>query len=71
MAVGLGDFDASLAVNASDAEGQKPIPIKVVVVTMFEIGEDTGDRPGEFETLVEQLRLPETIPFPHGQRDLR
>jgi purine nucleoside permease len=48
-----------------------PIPIKVVVVTMFEIGEDTGDRPGEFQTWVEQLPLPQKIPFPQGSRDLR
>jgi len=32
------------------AQEQNPIPIKVVVVTMFEIGEDTGDRPREFQT---------------------
>jgi purine nucleoside permease len=50
---------------------QKPIPIKVVVVTMFEIGEDTGDRPGEFQAWVEQLPLPEKISFPRGFRDLR
>jgi purine nucleoside permease len=53
------------------AAGQGPIPIKVVVVTMFEVGEDTGDRPGEFQTWVEQLPLPEKIPFPQGSRDLR
>jgi purine nucleoside permease len=45
--------------------------IKVVIVTMFEVGEDTGDRPGEFQTWVEQLPLPEKIPFPQGYRDLR
>jgi purine nucleoside permease len=53
------------------AARKRPIPIKVVVVTMFEIGEDTGDRPGEFQTWVEQLPLPEKIPFPQGSRDLR
>jgi purine nucleoside permease len=53
------------------AARQRPIPIKVVVVTMFEIGEDTGDRPGEFQTWVEQLPLPDKIPFPQGSRDLR
>jgi purine nucleoside permease len=30
-----------------------PLPIKVVVVTMF--GQDTGGRPGEFDTWIEQL----------------
>jgi purine nucleoside permease len=57
--------------NLSILKNQKPIPIKVVVVTMFEIGEDTGDRPGEFQTWVEQLPLPEKLPFPQGYRDLR
>jgi purine nucleoside permease len=54
-----------------DMTEQKPIPIKFVVVTLFEVGEDTGDRPGEFQTWVEQLPLPERIPFPQGYRDLR
>jgi purine nucleoside permease len=52
-------------------EAQKAIPIKVVVISMFEIGEDTGDRPGEFQYWVERLPLNETIPFPQGYKDLR
>jgi purine nucleoside permease len=48
-----------------------PIPIKVVLVTMFEIGEDTGDRSGEFQTWVERLPLPERVAFAQGHRDLR
>jgi purine nucleoside permease len=56
----------ALAASPIAAQQQTPIPIKVVVVTMFEIGEDTGDRPGEFQTWVEQLPLPEKIPFPPG-----
>ncbi|WP_020601123.1 purine nucleoside permease [Spirosoma panaciterrae] len=47
------------------------IPVRVVVVTMFEIGADTGDRPGEFQYWVERLPLSQTIPFPQGYRDLR
>ena len=41
-----------------------PIPIKVVVVTMFEIGADLGDGPGEFQLWVEreQFRLRTTLP---------
>jgi purine nucleoside permease len=53
------------------SQAARPIPIRVVVVTMFEIGEDTGDRPGEFRTWVERLPLPLKIPFPQGYRDLR
>ena len=49
----------------------EPIPIKVVVVTMFEKGEDVADRPGEFQNWVEKLPLPLSIPFPQGHRDLR
>ncbi|GAB3018851.1 purine nucleoside permease [Spirosoma pulveris] len=48
-----------------------PLPVKVVIVTMFEIGADTGDRPGEFQYWVERLPLPQTIPFPQGYRNLR
>jgi len=33
---------------------QAKIPIKVVVVSMFEIGEDTGDVPGEFQFWIER-----------------
>jgi len=47
------------------------IPIKVVVVTMFEAGEDTGDRPGEFQYWVERLPLDESIAFPQAWHDLR
>jgi hypothetical protein len=31
---------------------QAPIPIRVVVVTTFENGQDTGDAPGEFQNWV-------------------
>ena len=56
---------------AGTASAAEPIPIKVVVVTMFEIGEDTGDTPGEFQNWVEKFPLPETLPFPQGYRHLR
>lgn len=47
------------------------IPVRVVVVAMFEPGEDEGDRPGEFQYWVERLPLAERLPFPQGYRDLR
>jgi purine nucleoside permease len=65
MVVGYGG--PALGQNAEAA----PLPIKVVIVTMFELGEDQGDRPGEFQTWVERLPLPERLPFPQGYRDLR
>ena len=33
------------------------IPVKVAVVTMFELGNDTGDRPGELQYWVERKKL--------------
>jgi purine nucleoside permease len=48
-----------------------PIPIRVVVVTTFERGADTGDAPGEFQYWVQRLPLPATIAFPTGYRHLR
>src|SRR3989442_9653682 len=42
----------------------QPIPIKVVVVTMFERGEDTGDTPGEFQLWVEREHLDQVVPLP-------
>src|SRR5580698_4763956 len=47
------------------------IPIKVVVVTTFEIGDDTGDTAGEFQNWVEKLPLPIVLPFPQGYHHLR
>jgi purine nucleoside permease len=49
----------------------QPIPIKVVVVTMFERGEDTGDEPGEFQLWVEREHLDQVIPLPAGYHHVR
>lgn len=46
-------------------------PIKVVVVTMFERGADTGDEPGEFQFWVEREKLTKVYPAQAGFRDLR
>lgn len=53
---------------------QAPAPkkkVKAVVVTMFEIGADTGDKPAEFQNWVERYPLDSKIDFPQGYRDLR
>jgi len=47
-----------------------PLQIRVVVVTTFEVGDDTGDMPGEFQNWVERYPLPEVLPFPQGFRSL-
>src|ERR1700686_1242282 len=61
-----------VAVAAGEAAAQqRPIPVKVVVVAMFERGADTGDEPGEFQYWVERNHLDRVIPFPQGNHDLR
>ncbi|WP_446744091.1 purine nucleoside permease [Silvibacterium acidisoli] len=53
------------------AAGPAPIPIKVVVVAMFEPGEDSGDVPGEFQYWVEREHLNRVMPLPAGYHPLR
>jgi purine nucleoside permease len=56
---------------AMAAAAERPIPVKVVVVTMFERGADTGDEPGEFQFWVERNHLDRIVSFPQGYHDLR
>jgi purine nucleoside permease len=58
-----------IAVPAFPAE--LPIPVKVVVITMFEWGADTGDQPGELQYWVERNHLDRVLPFPQGFHNLR
>ena len=51
--------------GATAALAAPPIEVKVVVVTMFEIGEDTGDTAGEFQLWHERQKLNERLPFAH------
>ena len=63
---------ACLLAGAGRAQSAaSPIPVKVVIVTTFENGADTGDKPGEFQYWVEREHLDRTLPFPGGMRDLR
>lgn len=48
-----------------------PIPIKVVIVAMYESGEDTGDTPGEYQFWVERAHLDRILPFDAGFHHLR
>ena len=41
----------------------EPVQVKVVVVTMFEIGADEGDRAGEFQLWKERRQLSRSIRF--------
>jgi purine nucleoside permease len=57
----------SFAASAAAA----PIPVKVVVISLFEPGADTGDAPGEYQDWVERQHLDTVYPFPQGFHDLR
>ena len=50
---------------------QAAIPIKIVVVTMFERGADTGDTPGEFQLWVEREHLDRVLPLDAGYHHVR
>ncbi len=69
IAIGLALVVAVVPVVSAAAA--TPIPIRVVVVTTFELGEDSGDFPGEFQDWVERLPLAQTLPFPQGYHHLR
>ena len=60
----------ALFVPSAFAADNEPLPIKVVIVTMFEVGETTGDAPGELQLWVERLNLNTVLPLPLGERDL-
>ena len=64
-------FAAAIVMFGSVAGAQAPVEVKVVVVTMFERGADTGDQPGEFQYWVERDGLDRIYPFTQGWRDLR
>jgi purine nucleoside permease len=57
--------------QAQDAPVARPLRIKVVVVTMFERGEDTGDIPGEYQLWVEREKLDTVIEASTGYHHVR
>lgn len=48
-----------------------PIPVKVVVVAMFEVGADTGDQPGELQYWVERDHLDRIYELPAAYHAVR
>jgi purine nucleoside permease len=61
-----------LAIFAGAAAAKpQAIPVKVVVVTMFEAGEDTGDKPGELQYWVERDHLDRVFPLADGYHPVR
>lgn len=53
------------------AAAARPIQVKAVVVAMFEVGEDTGDVPGEYQLWVEREHLDQIFPLPAGYHHVR
>ena len=69
---------AAAALTASGCSQESPprevetkIPVKVVVVAMFETGSITGDEPGEMQLWVEREKLDKVFEFPLGEYELR
>lgn len=61
-------FAAALLAGATAAQA-KPIEIRAVVVTAFEVGKETGDTPGELQNWAETI--PRALPFVGGDWPLR
>ena len=60
---------AGLSFASMAAQVPARIPVKVVVLTMFEIGNDTGDMPGEFQHWVEGEHLSRRFAMPAAYHD--
>ena len=59
------------AACAQEQKQNAPSQVKVVVVAMFERGEDTGDVPGEYQYWVEREHLDTILPMPAGYHHVR
>ena len=60
----------ALTLTLSAAHAAEPIPVKVVIVTMFETGADSGDDAGEFQRWNERQKLDTVFPAPHMHHDI-
>jgi purine nucleoside permease len=69
MLAATGACAASLLAQAPPPAS--PIQVKVVVLAMFERGEDTGDAPGEYQLWVEREHLDQIMDLPAGYHHLR
>ncbi len=52
------------------AKQAEPMPVKVVIVTMFETGEDSGDDAGEFQRWNERRNLNTVFEAPHMHHNI-
>ena len=64
-ACGKASVPAPSDTAATTSATPKPVEVKVVVVSMFEIGEDTGDVAAEFQLWRERQKLDVRYPFAH------
>lgn len=62
---------ATLAFFSISSKAEDPIPVRVVVITAFQNGEDNDPTQGEFGNWVLNLPLPQIISFPQGYHHLR
>ena len=70
LAVLIGLVISVLSTHAYANGEEKPMEVKVVVVSMFEIGDDEGDAPGEFQLWKARQKLTTKYPLPHGFHDV-
>lgn len=56
--------------GVTHAASENPIKIKAVVLSMFEVGEDQGDEPGEFQYWHERAELDQCMPLSQGFHDV-
>ncbi len=64
-------FVPTLGALPAAADGETKIPVRVVVVTTFEVDQTGQDQGGEFQAWTDQYPLSEHIPFPQGYHELR
>ena len=70
LAMFLGFCSSSYSANVKANDAKPPMKVKVVVVSMFEIGNDEGDAPGEFQLWKARQKLTTQYPLPHGFHDI-
>lgn len=68
--LGLGLLAGCANVSGPQQASGKPWDIRAVVLTTYEIGQDSGDRAGEFQPWVEGEKLTEKVAFPAGVHDI-
>jgi purine nucleoside permease len=59
------------ATGSTALAAPRRIPVKVVVVAMFEVGKDAGDAPGELQYWVERDHLDQVFDLPAGYHAVR